>query len=101
MGKTPVAIVSVRNGNIKKAVKKAIDLLGGINSFIEGATKVLLKPNLLMAPEDERQREMIRTDPRILQALTELINDKYQILIGDCSGVVISGGSRAALRRSG
>jgi uncharacterized protein (DUF362 family)/NAD-dependent dihydropyrimidine dehydrogenase PreA subunit len=101
MGKTPVAIVSVRNGNIKEAVKKTIDLLGGINSFIEGAKKVLLKPNLLMAPEDERQREMIRTDPRILEALTELINGEYQILIGDCSGVVISGGSRAALRRSG
>ena len=43
-----VAIVKVINENVEDAVRKAIELLGGINEFISDFDEILLKPNLLI-----------------------------------------------------
>jgi len=55
--KTRVAIVKCKNYErieVNQAVKKAFDLLGGIDTFVKKGEKVLIKPNMLSArmPED-------------------------------------------------
>lgn len=55
--KTKVAIVKCRDYErikVEQAVKKAFDLLGGIELFVKKGEKVLIKPNILSArlPED-------------------------------------------------
>lgn len=63
------------------AVKKAIDLIGGISSFIKPESKVLLKPNLLMAKEPELG---ITTHPEILRAVVKILKEiNCKIFIGD------------------
>ena len=53
------------------AVKRSLDLIGGIENFVKPGMKVLLKPNLLSArpPEDQRDsarrtRARLRRPPR-------------------------------------
>ncbi|MHA1879621.1 MAG: DUF362 domain-containing protein [Candidatus Heimdallarchaeota archaeon] len=98
-----VAIVKIENKQIELAVRKAIDLLGGITKFISNEERVLLKPNLLSAPENKEALEKIRTDPRVLEALIKLLMEKRspKIMVGDCSGVGEKGGTKEAIRKSG
>ena len=53
-----------------EAVKKAVDLVGGIEEFVEPGMKVLLKPNLLTerAPEDA-----VDTHPEVVRAVARLV----------------------------
>ncbi len=96
-----VAIVFVENSDVETAVRKAINLLGGIEQFISDEDEVLLKPNLLIAPEIKEVRDKIRTDPRILDALSKVLTHyKKKIIIGDCSAAGHDGGTREAIRNS-
>jgi uncharacterized protein (DUF362 family)/Pyruvate/2-oxoacid:ferredoxin oxidoreductase delta subunit len=97
-----VAIVKVVNENVEKAVRKAIDLLGGINKFVSDFDEILLKPNLLIAPEIKEVRDKIRTDPRVLEAISKMIIEEgKQVIIGDSSAAGHDGGTREALKYSG
>jgi len=97
-----VAVVKIEGEKIEAAVRKAIALLGGIEKFISNEEEILLKPNLLSAPEKKETRDKILTDPRILEALIKILSEKQKkIVIGDCSGVGELGGTREALRKSG
>lgn len=99
--RTKVAIVKVEDGKVEQAVREAISLLGGITQFTTDAEEVLLKPNLLSAPEDKSTRDKIRTDPRILEALSNiLLENNQRVLIADNSGVGHPGGTRVALKNS-
>ncbi|MCX5702645.1 MAG: DUF362 domain-containing protein [Candidatus Omnitrophica bacterium] len=63
------------------SAKKAIDLIGGIMSYIKPESKVLVKPNLLMAKEPEFG---IDTHPEVVRAVIKILKEiKCQIFVGD------------------
>lgn len=79
-----VAIVRCENydrENVEAALKKAVDLLGGIGSFIKPGSKALLKPNLLSARAPD---EGVTTHPEIIRAVGRLVRAAgANPLIGD------------------
>ncbi|MBN1328655.1 MAG: DUF362 domain-containing protein [Candidatus Heimdallarchaeota archaeon] len=97
-----VAIVKVENDDVEKAVREAVELLGGLQTFIADFSEVILKPNLLSAPDKKEDREKIRTDPRVLEALVKMLLElKKSVVIGDTCGSGHSGGTREVLKNSG
>lgn len=64
-----------------KATKLSLDLLGGISAFIKPGSKVLVKPNLLMAKEPEFG---ITTHPEVVRSLIRILKEiNCQIFVGD------------------
>ncbi len=57
---------------VEAAVRKAVDGLGGIRSFISPGSRVLLKPNLLQGLPPER---CVTTHPEIVRAVSLLCRD--------------------------
>ncbi len=54
---------------VRKAIKKGIDLLGGISRFVKKGEKLLLKPNLLSADPPEK---CVTTHPAVFKAAAEI-----------------------------
>lgn len=81
---TKVSIVRCHNYEsalVLEAAKKAIDLIGGISSFIPPKSKVLVKPNLLMAKEPEFG---IDTHPEVVRAVIKILKEiNCSIYVGD------------------
>jgi uncharacterized protein (DUF362 family)/Pyruvate/2-oxoacid:ferredoxin oxidoreductase delta subunit len=72
-------------GIIDRAVKQAIDHLGGISRFVKPGDRVLLKPNLLSARPPSRR---ITTDPAVVRAVGSLVLDAGGMpFIGDSPGI--------------
>lgn len=70
--------------NVYNAVKRSIDLLGGIEKFVKPGMKVLLKPNLLSGrpPEDA-----VCTHPEVIRALGRLVRRAGgHVWVGDAPG---------------
>ncbi len=66
---------------VEKAVRRSVELLGGINHFVKSGQKVLVKPNMLMAAAPE---EGITTHPEVLRSVIRLLKDAgCRILVGD------------------
>ncbi|MBN1527045.1 MAG: DUF362 domain-containing protein [Candidatus Omnitrophica bacterium] len=66
------------------SVKKAVDLVGGINAFVAPGMKVLVKPNILSArpPEDA-----VDTHPEVVRAVARLAKEAGgDVMIGDSPG---------------
>lgn len=86
--KSPVSIVKCKSYDsslVFTATKKAIDLLGGISSFIKPESKVLVKPNLLMAKEPEFG---ITTHPEVARSVIKILREiDCQIYLGDSPSV--------------
>lgn len=82
-----VAIVKCEDYTSKKiidAVFRAVDLLGGIESFVKQNDNVLIKPNLLSARNPE---EAVTTHPEIVRAAIRLVKKAgARPLIGDSPG---------------
>ncbi len=97
-----VAIVEIKNNNTEEAVRKVIQLLGGLKQFIGKSKNVLLKPNMLSAPKNKVKREMIITSPIVLEILSKMLLElEKEVVIGDSSGAGIEGGTRSVLEKSG
>lgn len=66
-------------------MRKSLDLIGGINSFIKKPDKVLIKPNLLSAaPPDSG----IDTHPELVRAVIKVVKETgAEILLGDSPSV--------------
>ena len=83
-----VAIVRCKNYEpplVQEATRRAIDLLGGITNFIKPQSKVLVKPNLLMAKEPEFG---ITTHPEVVRSVIKFLKDiECQIYLGDSPSV--------------
>jgi uncharacterized protein (DUF362 family)/Pyruvate/2-oxoacid:ferredoxin oxidoreductase delta subunit len=79
-----VAIVKCKNYSpelVQEKVGQAIDLLGGISDFIKPQSRVLVKPNLLMATEPESG---IDTHPEVVRALVRILRKIYcSVFVGD------------------
>lgn len=66
---------------IEQAVRQAVRLLGGIEKFVKPKSRVLVKPNLLTAKEQESG---IVTHPQIVRAVVHILKDiNAQVYLGD------------------
>ncbi len=66
---------------VQEKVRQAVKLLGGISAFIKPKSRVLVKPNLLMAKEPEFG---IDTHPEVVRAVIKLLQEiNCQISLGD------------------
>jgi len=66
---------------VQAAVRRAVDLAGGIAGFIKPGSRVLVKPNLLMAKEPEFG---ITTHPEVVRAAVKLLKEiNCSVMIGD------------------
>ncbi|MCM8789887.1 MAG: DUF362 domain-containing protein, partial [Candidatus Omnitrophica bacterium] len=66
---------------VGEAVRKSVELLGGIERFIKPASKVLIKPNLLMAKEPESG---IITHPEVVRAVIRILKSiNCKVFLGD------------------
>jgi uncharacterized protein (DUF362 family) len=75
-----VSVVKIQNGNITRAVEKAIDLLGGIRGVAGDRERIMLKPNLVSTAAHAT------TKPEVIQALAQLMKRaRKQVLIGEGS----------------
>jgi len=66
---------------VLEATEKALDLLGGVSAFIAPKSRVLVKPNLLMAKEPEFG---IDTHPEVVRAVVKILKGiNCSIYLGD------------------
>ncbi|MFZ5800619.1 MAG: DUF362 domain-containing protein [Candidatus Omnitrophota bacterium] len=67
------------------AIKKSLDLIGGIENFVGKTDKVLIKPNLLSAAKPETA---IDTHPEFIRAVIRLVKQTgAEIFLGDSPSV--------------
>ena len=70
--------------NIDAAVEKALELIGGIKSYVKPGDRVLLKINLLTGDAPEKA---VTTHPAIVRAMIRQVKTAGGIpQVGDCSG---------------
>ena len=82
---------------VDAAVRRAIDLVGGIGRFVAPGESVLLKPNLLQGQEPEK---CVTTHPAVVAAVARLLTEHgCRVVIGDSPGAGIVY-SEANLRRA-
>lgn len=87
---------SYQYDEVKKAVKRGLDLIGGIQSFIKPGEKILLKPNLLTGEAPEK---CVTTHPAVFRAMGELLlNEGVVLTYGDSPGI---GTPEGVARKSG
>ena len=66
---------------VQKNVREALELLGGVDIFIRPGSRVLIKPNLLMAKEPEFG---IDTHPEVVRAVIKILKEiNCKIFVGD------------------
>jgi uncharacterized protein (DUF362 family)/Pyruvate/2-oxoacid:ferredoxin oxidoreductase delta subunit len=66
------------------AVRRAVDLLGGISVFVKPGERVLIKPNLLKASPPA---DAVITHPEVLRAVIRLVREAGgEALVGDSPG---------------
>ncbi len=97
--KKQVSLVSCNDYGAEKvlaAVRRSVDLLGGIGSFVKPGERMLIKPNLL---KGRRPEDAVTTHPEIVRAVIRLVREAgAQALVGDSPGI---GDLRKVAERSG
>ncbi|MFH0977447.1 MAG: DUF362 domain-containing protein [Spirochaetota bacterium] len=87
---------SYEYGEVRKAVQRGIDLIGGAGRFVRKGQKVLLKPNLLVGEAPEK---CVTTHPSVFKAAAEIfIAQGALISWGDSPAI---GNMRGAAKKSG
>jgi uncharacterized protein (DUF362 family) len=71
--KYSVSIVRIEKDQVEKAVRKAVDLIGGIRAIIQPGEKVLLKVNWCVVPEDPKFG--VVTNPVVARAAADLVKE--------------------------
>jgi uncharacterized protein (DUF362 family)/ferredoxin len=86
--KSQVAIVACAgydSAEVEAAVKKAVDLIGGIERFVKPDEKVLVKPNLLLSKDSSKA---VTTHPSVFRGVVRLLqNAGMDISFGDSPAV--------------
>lgn len=98
--KAKVAVVpcgSYEETEVYEAVKKGIDLLGGIEKFVKPQENILVKPNFLSAAPAERA---VTTHPSVICAVLRILSEHGcgNVCYGDSPG---SGSCKAAAEKLG
>lgn len=90
MEKEKKAIVSIVKGyDVMKMVKKAVDLIGGMETIIKKGDRVLIKPNLCTHREPEIKRKCT-TSSLVVTAIIELIKEKAgRIVLVESDGFIL------------
>ena len=90
MNKKPSSDVSIvrcadyDRDRVLGAVRRAVDLLGGMGAFVKPGDRVLIKPNLLKAAQPA---EAVVTHPEVLRAVIRLVHKSgAKALVGDSPG---------------
>jgi uncharacterized protein (DUF362 family)/Pyruvate/2-oxoacid:ferredoxin oxidoreductase delta subunit len=60
------------SGALETAIRKALDLIGGIKRFVTPGARVLLKPNLLCARSPEK---CVTTHPAVVRVVAKMVLD--------------------------
>ena len=98
MKKSKVALVRCNEYNdelVYGAVRKGLDLLGGITSFVEPGEKIVLKPNVLIGSNPTQN---VTTHPAVFKAMGKLVQESgADVYYGDSSAI---GGSDFNLKRA-
>ena len=85
--KSKVALIKCKEYDIKlvySAIKKGIDLLGGIENFVKKDEKILLKPNLLSGKSPDSG---VCTHPVVFEAVIKiLLENNIKVTYGDSPG---------------
>jgi len=83
-----VSIVKCRTYDemeVLKALRRSIDLIGGINSFVKRGDRVLLKPNLLYGKAPEKA---VTTHPSIVKGIIQMVREEGGFpFLGDSPGL--------------
>lgn len=80
-----VSIVRVEDNQVFNAVKKAIDLLGGISQVTSGQQRILLKPNLVIPDRN------YTTNQEVVMSVAKLMLDAgKKVMIGEGSAAAES-----------
>ena len=99
--KPQVALVPCRDYDreaVYEAVRRSINLIGGIGRFIRPGEKVLLKPNLVMK---KRPEEAATTHPAVVEAVARLVQSAGgSVTIGDSPGGPYTGWMLAQVYRA-
>ncbi|HUI67818.1 MAG TPA: DUF362 domain-containing protein [Nitrospirota bacterium] len=88
-GKVPSDVSIVRcgvynSGQTLDAVRQAVDLLGGMQTFVKPGNRVLIKPNLLKASHPV---DAVTTHPEVIRATIRLVREAgAEALVGDSPG---------------
>ena len=87
MNRSKVALIPCRSyeDDVYGKICEAVDLLGGIESFVKQEEKILVKPNVLSGAAPEKA---ITTHPAVFGAVLRLLQEKgfSKIQYGDSSG---------------
>ncbi|MDI6644840.1 MAG: DUF362 domain-containing protein [Methanobacteriaceae archaeon] len=72
---------------VKKSLYKSLELLGGLSNIIKPDSKVLIKPNILMASSPDA---CITTHPAVIEAVISALLDVDAIpMVGDSPGGIV------------
>jgi uncharacterized protein (DUF362 family)/Pyruvate/2-oxoacid:ferredoxin oxidoreductase delta subunit len=97
--KSLVSIVRCQNYDeeeVLQALRKSIDLIGGIENFVRKGNRVLLKPNLLYGKAPEKA---VTTHPSIIKGMIQIVREAGGIpFIGDSPSI---GSSKRAAEKAG
>ncbi|MHA1304146.1 MAG: DUF362 domain-containing protein [Candidatus Heimdallarchaeaceae archaeon] len=98
MEKSIVSIVRIENNDIDKAVRKAVELAGGLPKQVD--KKVLIKPNILTFKKTDQEQLKVTTHPEVIRSLIQLAKEQnYKIVVGDQSGGSLD--TTRVIRKSG
>ncbi len=79
---------SYESAEVDKAVRRALELIGGMAAFVKKGERVLLKPNMLAASAPE---EAVDTHPEFVRRVALLVRESGGIpVIGDSPGCFLS-----------
>ena len=98
---TRVAVVRAQKdySDVDRAVREAVDLLGGLGSHIQPGQTVLVKPNLLNSKNGESGTT---TDYRVTAVLVKMAREQgFEVTVGDSSGIRFHGASERVIRETG
>ena len=86
--KSSVSIIKCQNydeDKVLSALRRSIDLIGGIQTFVRKGNHVLLKPNLLYGKSPEKA---VTTHPSILRGMIQIVREAGGVpFIGDSPSV--------------
>lgn len=106
MKKSTVSVVRIEEDKIPEAVRKAIDLIGGIQEVVRKGEKVLLKPNWCALPGDPKLG--VVTNPLVVRTVADMVREAgADPVIADSSArgvdtdVVIEATGYGELRKEG
>ncbi len=72
------------SSKVFEAVKRSVDLVGGMGEYVKPGMKVLIKPNLL---SDRKPEDGVDTHPEVVRAIVKLVKASGgTVMIGDSPG---------------